>query len=1007
MHHHTRSQVVAILTVVIFAGVGPAHAAQVDAFWFGGAGGWNTPANWLNNVVPANGVDTYSVFIDNGNGAASDALLDTNITIDNLTIDGDDMLTIDNGRSLRIAAGAVDNAGVLTMGSTGSATYFRLVGGAVELTGGGTILLTDSGTNYIYQESGGALNNIDNTIRGAGRIGWTSSPTNINNAGNIVADQATPLEIQGGGSAVFTNTGVVRAENNATLVFTSVNGDNSDGLVEALDGSTVSITSSTISGGTLSTTGSGAIESGNAQAGVSGAAQTVNVTGTIRVPNGRSLYMNGTIHNTGEINLESTGGSTYLRPSDIPLTLTGGGVVNLSDAGTNYIYRSGLGSFVNMDNTIRGAGRMGWTSLPTDIENHGLIVADLTTPLTIESGANATFTNMGTTRAENGGVLRFNSATVVNTGGVIEALDGSTVTLESSGISGGTLSTTGSGVFESANALASMDNLSTTGQVRIPNSRRLYLTGTIHNSGTITLDATSSSTYIYANVAEVTLTGGGVIAMSDSQHNWIYRQGEGSLTNVDNTIRGSGHLGWTSLPTDFLNQGLIVADQPTPLEIQSGANATFTNTGVLRAENGGTLAFSSAAVDNTGGVIEALDGSVVTLATSGITGGTLRTSGSGAIESVNTLPAIADLTNEGLLRIPNNRRIYLGGTINNTGVIELGSTGNSTYIYPNAAPVSLTGGGTIVLSDNANNWIYRQGEGSLTNVDNTIRGAGHLGWSSAPTNITNQGAIIADGAIELLIDCATRLFDNQGALIVDGGGGLRIQGGFTTSGDVTVNATRTLTRTGPYTQTAGSTIVNGTLNASGDVDIQGGLLGGSGVINDGVTSGGTTSPGASIGVLTIDDTFAQTSAGELLIEIDAISHDQLVVTGAASLAGGLRLDFAHDPAIGESYEVLTCASRTGEFETFDTPCLSGGKSVYVGYTDTSVLVTIGESLDADVDCDCAVTTVDIEMFTLALLDTTAYEAATPNCIGIDAVDYNNDGLVDGRDIQGFVTAWAP
>ena len=128
---------------------------------------------------------------------------------------------------------------------------------------------------------------------------------------------------------------------------------------------------------------------------------------------------------------------------------------------------------------------------------------------------------------------------------------------------------------------------------------------------------------------------------------------------------------------------------------------------------------------------------------------------------------------------------------------------------------------------------------------------------------------------------------------------------------------------------------------------------------------------------------------------------RLVVTGAASLAGTLRLDFANDPAVGTTYEIMTYASRTGEFSAFAVPCLPNGKSIYVSYAPTAVVITIGDSLLADVDCDCALTAVDIELFTLALLDTAAYEAATPNCVGMDAVDMNDDGLVNGL-VHGLV-----
>ncbi|MCB9858425.1 MAG: hypothetical protein H6818_22295 [Phycisphaerales bacterium] len=1194
MKHRTPFLLPMFAILALLAITPPVHAADVNAFWTGGTGNWNNINNWLDNIVPNNGADSFSVFIDDGSATASSVALDLDAYITNLTIDADDALTINNGRRLRVVAGTIDNAGTLSLGSTGANTYLHPRGGVVTLTGGGTLALSNTDTNWIYQEAGGSLVNVNNTIRGSGNLGFTGAPTNIDNQGTIVADQSTALVIQSGTGVTFTNTGMLRAENGATLLFSTANVDNTDGVIEALDNSHVSISSSTIAGGTFQTSGTGAIETQNTNAVIDATGQTVNNMGTLRILNGDFLYAVGTINNTGTIDIASTGANTILYPSGGPLTLTGGGTLTMGMGGTAWIRQASSGSLINVDNTIRGSGNLGYTGTPLNVDNQGSVIADQGAPLVIQSGTGVTFTNTGTLRAENGATLLFSSANVDNTDGVIEALDTSRVSISSSTIAGGTLRTSGTGAIETENtstaingtaqtvnnmgtlrilngdalyavgtinntgaieiastgansylyanggpltltgggtfsmgtgaaawvrqnaggSLINIDNtihgsgnlgytgtplnidnqgtvvadqaspltiqggtgvtftntgivraennatlafqsaavnnaggviealtgsnvtlastvitggtLQTTGtgtissadnssvlvdltnaaQFRVPNGDRISLAGTIHNTGSIMLESSAANTYCFVTQAPVTLTGGGTVAMSDHGNNWLYQQGNGSLVNVDNTIRGSGHLGYTGGPTNITNQALIVADQPTPMVIQSGTGVSLTNTGTIRAENGGTCAFDTATVANAGGVIEALDGSVVTLDSTSITGGTLQTSGSGYVISVNPSTSLIDVASTGDLRIQNGDRIYLSGTITNSGTIQLNSTGANTYLFLSSDPVTLTGGGTIEMTNSGNNWIYQQNNGSLVNVNNTIRGAGNLGYSSGPTDITNQGMVIADQPVQLICGGGSALFDNQGNMTANGAGGLRIRGVFQTSGTVSVNAASVLNREGTYTQTAGSTIVNGILNASGDVNILGGSLGGTGTVNDGVTNAGTVAPGNSIGTLTIDDTYAQTVDGELYIEIDAMTQDQLVVTGAATLAGGLRLDFAHDPAIGESYDIMTYANHTGEFDAFDTPCLPGGKSVYVAYSDTAVIVTIGASLDADVDCDCAVTTVDIEKFTLALLDTAAYESATPNCNGIEAVDYNNDGLVDGRDIQGFVTAWA-
>ena len=813
---------------------------------------------------------------------------------------------------------------------------------------------------------------------------------------------------------MVTNTGVLRAENGGQLRLNSATVENDGGIIEALDNSTVELFSSIVRGGTFQTMGTGEIATANGSNLLDGRVDTVNNTGTIRIANAHRIYANGTLNNTGTIRLDSTVSSTYFHCSDEPLTLTGGGTIELSNAANNLIYRNGNGSLVNIDNTIRGSGRIGWTSAPTNIDNQGSIVADQSVPLSIQGGVNAVLTNTGSVRAENGATLNFQSAVVENDGGVIEALDNSTVTMASTVITNGTLQTQGSGVIQSDDANAYLADLTNAGNFAIPNARRVYLTGNIENTGNIDVVSTASNTYLHVTDGDVVLTGGGTVNFSNHPNNWMYSQGPtGKLINMDNTIRGSGRLGWTSSPTNIDNHALIVADQANLLTISSGTGATFRNFGTARAENNATLAFASANVDNTDGVIEALAGSTVSVASTNIVGGTLQTSGDGVIQSGNTTAGLDGVTNTGLYRIPNATRVYLSNTINNEGTIELNSTGSATYIHPSSNPTVLSGGGDVVLSDQTNNWIYpHSGGSSLVNVDNTIRGAGRLGWSSAPMNITNQGTIIADGVQQLWCEGATMLFDNQGNMFAEGTGGLLVTGGFTTSGQVTVNESSTLSRNGVYEQTAGATTVNGVLSASGGVSIIGGSLGGNGMVNGDVTNGGSIRPGESAGVLTLNDALMMQPASEIEIEIGGLAvdteYDRLVVVESASLSGTMRIELIDDfePQVGDTFEVMTFASSTGAI-ALDAPCLPGGLVFQVSQSSTGITLTVTDGEPADVTCDCAVSTADINAMVLALLDIDAYVASYPGCNGLDTIDLNDDGFANGLDLQHFVDAYVP
>ena len=88
--------------------------------------------------------------------------------------------------------------------------------------------------------------------------------------------------------------------------------------------------------------------------------------------------------------------------------------------------------------------------------------------------------------------------------------------------------------------------------------------------------------------------------------------------------------------------------------------------------------------------------------------------------------------------------LRLSGLIENTGTIELNSTGNQTDLQLIEHGITLEGHGQVILSDSAENVITGTvSDVTLTNVDNTISGAGHLG--DGVMTLTNQGTIIATG----------------------------------------------------------------------------------------------------------------------------------------------------------------------------------------------------------------------------------------------------------------------
>ena len=131
-----------------------------------------------------------------------------------------------------------------------------------------------------------------------------------------------------------------------------------------------------------------------------------------------------------------------------------------------------------------------------------------------------------------------------------------------------------------------------------------YILGTINNNNNFQLNAGGGSNSVLTiDSANVTLQGGGTVTMSNSGGGGgaiIYQAvGGETLTNVNNTIQGTGIIGFNGLTV--VNEATInanVSGQTLTLESMTGG---LTNTGMLEASNGGTLYIDGVTVNNAGG----------------------------------------------------------------------------------------------------------------------------------------------------------------------------------------------------------------------------------------------------------------------------------------------------------------------------------------------------------------------------------------------------------------------
>jgi len=92
------------------------------------------------------------------------------------------------------------------------------------------------------------------------------------------------------------------------------------------------------------------------------------------------LTLGGTIVNSGQIKLGSTGNNTDLRIGSAIVDLQGTGAIHLSNNGSNRIFSNSANfQLINETNTIDGAGQLGAASLT--FTNHRLVNANQTTAL--------------------------------------------------------------------------------------------------------------------------------------------------------------------------------------------------------------------------------------------------------------------------------------------------------------------------------------------------------------------------------------------------------------------------------------------------------------------------------------------------------------------------------------------------------------------------------------------------------------------------------------------------
>jgi len=815
------------------------HLSAQTVWTASGIGDFTVDSNWSSRA-PNSSTDAA---ITNGT-LATPTIVNLNRAtgnVANLTLGSFNTLNVNLGSVFVINGSLVTNGGALNVTAGSGKNALVQFAGNTTFQGGGTVTLNSGDNNglvYLQQSTGGVtLTNVDNTIQGYGIIGQ-GGLTVVNNAAGTINANVSGQTLLLNGTGNVANSGLLEATNGGTLHITNVI-NNASSNINANGGNVAIDGNATIVGGALNSLNGGTVGVAQAQTanldGSSHGALTLHTdspTGTTWTGGlGSTTYVQGTINNNGNIQLNAGSGHNTILDFGGNTTLQGGGTVTLNSGDINglaYLEQATGGvTLTNVDHTIQGYGVIGNGGLT--VINQATINANVSGRTLLLNGS-GNVTNSGLLEATNGGTLHITN--VINNAGFNINANGGNVAIDNNAtIVGGTLNSLHGGTVGLAQAQTANLDGSSQGALTLYSDQisgtttwtgglgsTTYVQGTINNNGNIQVNAGGGRNTILDFGGNTTLQGGGTVTMNSGDTNGLayLEQGTGgvTLTNVDHTIQGYGVIG---------NGGLTVINQATinanvsgqTLLLNGGGNVT--NSGLLEATNGGTLHITNL-INNAGFNINANGGNVAIDNNATIVGGALNSLNGGTVGVAQAQTANLDGSSQGALTLYSDQisgtttwtgglgsTTYVQGTINNNGNIQVNAGGGHNTILDFGRSTTLQGGGTVTMnSGDTNGLAYLEqstGGVTLTNADHKIQGYGVIG---------NGGLTVVNGA------AGTLLANSAGnTLLINGSGGL------TNNGTLQANAGSTLQVTSAVANFSGNTLTGGTYVANGTSDIAG------------------------------------------------------------------------------------------------------------------------------------------------------------------------------------------
>jgi autotransporter-associated beta strand protein len=411
----------------------------------------------------------------------------------------------------------------------------------------------------------------------------------------------------------------------------------------------------------------------------------------------------------------------------------------------------------------------------------------------------------------------------------------------------------------------------------------------VFSGGTLTLLNSQSSGQNFTitssgtvNVASGSATLSGNITNASGQIGSLFKTGAGALTlSGTNTYSGGTTVSQGSLIGNTASLQGAITNNGTVIFNQSSAgnySGAMSGIGALNKTGAGALTLSGTNTYTGGTTVSqgSLIGNTASLQ------GAITNNGTVIFNQSSSGNYSGAMSGTGKLIVSGNGGLTLSNTNTHSGGTEVQAGANLQIASPNAL-----GSGTVALIGTPTTSATLSTTATMT-ITNPITVAYDPTFNVAPTTINTVAGVISDGGA-------------PGDVVVTGGGTLALTNVNTYSGLTTIDIGSTLALVG-----SGS-ITNSTP----------------------VTNNGTFDIAGSLGNVTLGGSYTQGSTGTLQMGFSPSNNQQLNVTGAASLSGGLSLLGSTGRYTPGRYRLINAGSVSGTFGSLSTDL---GNYTRLGYS---------------------------------------------------------------------------